>query len=130
MPRVTARPTASVKSSIEMAKDPWTNPDPQPGDFDAESVSSAWTASASRTAFTSATQGSASAALIHMIAGVDRAEADRHPEQLLHHHPADLPARESEDPGQSGDMGFQAGAEGVRRDARRQLGHLSRPQAG
>lgn len=29
-------PTASVKSSIEMAKDPWKDADPQPGDFDAE----------------------------------------------------------------------------------------------
>jgi hypothetical protein len=28
--------TASVKSSIEMTKDPWKDPDPQPGDFDAE----------------------------------------------------------------------------------------------
>ncbi len=26
----------SVEFSIEMTKDPWTDPDPQPGDFDAE----------------------------------------------------------------------------------------------
>lgn len=26
----------SVEFSVEMPKDPWTDPDPQPGDFDAE----------------------------------------------------------------------------------------------
>jgi hypothetical protein len=28
--------TASINSLIEMAKDPWKDPHPQPGDFDAE----------------------------------------------------------------------------------------------
>jgi len=28
-------PSASVEFLVEMAKEPWTDPDPQPGDFDA-----------------------------------------------------------------------------------------------
>ncbi len=29
-------PSASVEFSTDMARDPWTEPDPQPGDFDVE----------------------------------------------------------------------------------------------
>lgn len=37
LPHFLPQQTANVKSSIETAKDPWNDPHPQPGDFDAES---------------------------------------------------------------------------------------------